>query len=141
VAAVDALRNSCALLTSADITNTTGIPVGPPQPLQNGCAWRGPQPLAGSVAAADSYTLGGQEGVILGAHVPTGPPASMMCTASIPGIPVPSGVCGVAPTEGGSLAMFQAPGNVIVDIRVLTARPVTQAMLETLARIAYTRAA
>jgi hypothetical protein len=64
----------------------------------------------------------------------------MMCTAAIPGIPVPSGVCGVAPTEGGQLAMFQAPGNVIVDIRIFTARPTNQAMLETLARIAYTRA-
>ena len=140
-AAVDALRNACALLTSADVTNTTGIPVGPGQPLPNGCAWRGPQPLPGSVATQASQDLGGQEGVILMSHVPTGAPPSMMCTASIPGIPVQSAVCGVAPTEGSRLAMFQAPGNVIVDIRILSPRPTTQAMLETLARIAYTRAA
>ena len=135
--AVFAAKNPCGLLTSAQIATVTAIPVGSAQPILGGCAWRGPGPIGGSVSALDRQAFGAQEGVLLTATPNAGLHPSVSCTASIPFVPVASGICSGSGSQEGEYAMFLAAGNTVVQISIHTARPETPAQLAQLAQLAY----
>lgn len=61
----------------------------------------------------------------------------MICTASVPGVATPGGICVAPAGEGGHLVMFQAPGSVEVQIKVVGHGPTSDAALQQLAQAAY----
>ena len=138
-APVDASKDPCALLTQAEIASATGFSVYPGAAIAGGgCAWRGATPFVGESNAHDRETLGGQEGAILAVQPKGTRHPSVICTASIPGITSPAGVCTFSTDATHRYAMFEA-GNVVIEIAVHTAHPVTDTGLEQLARAAHQR--
>jgi hypothetical protein len=134
-----AAKNPCGLLDPPSINRITGIPVGSGQPIPGGCAWRGPGPLPASADGVTRTDLGGQEGVILQIEGQNGnQQASVTCTANIPGLNAPGGICSLR--DGSQYAMFQAHG-VQVDLFIRTTRPTDAGQLQQLAALAYSRAA
>ena len=134
-----ASQDPCGLLSSAQIAAVTGIPVGAGQPITNGCAWRGPGSIGGTISALDRQVLGTKEGVLLTVSPASGTHPSVTCSPSIPFLTVASGVCSGSGSAEGQYAMFAAPGNVLVDVSIHTARPETTVQLEELAQHAYQR--
>ncbi len=133
-----AIPNLCVLLTPPQVTQATTIPVGPAQPIPNGCTWRGPDPLGTQFAASDRLTLAGQEGVIVFGHPVGANPPSVACDSGIGGIPAESAIC--TARDGSQYATFVLPSKVVVQISIRTPRAVPIGGLTLLAQLAYTHA-
>jgi hypothetical protein len=130
-----AIPDLCGILTSAEISQTTTIPVGPPQPITDGCVWRGPNALSPLFSAQDRETLAGLEGVILFGHPIGANPQSVVCDNGIAGVPAQSAIC--TARDGSQYAMFVLPSKLVLQISIRTQRAVPNTALTKLAQFAY----
>ena len=134
---IDPLFDPCGLLSAPDIGRVTGLAVGSAQRIPNGCAWRGTKALA-SPTEQDRAALHGQEGVVVNFLPASEPRHSVLCTASIPGITAPAGICTTA--DGSQYAMYQHR-TATIQVFVRTNQRVSQAQLEQLALVAFSHTA
>ena len=136
---VVAIPNTCVLLTPPQITQATTIPVGPAQPIPNGCVWRGPNALSARFSAQDRQTLSGLEGVIVFGHPAGVNPQSVSCDNGIVGIPA-AAESAICTSSAGQYAMFELPNKVVVQISVRSDRAVPFGALTLLTQLAYLHA-
>jgi hypothetical protein len=74
--------------------------------------------------------------VILTVRPAGSPSPSVTCTASIPGVAAPGGICTTAGQVRAHYAMFQSH-NAVIEISVHANHPATNGQLEQLARLAF----